>query len=51
MLPYNYYALFANVNIVKANQSNTASATNVALFSPGANQTIVQLQSNSLNVG
>ena len=46
-----YYPQFARVNIANINQSNTAAAANVAFGSAGANQTIVQLQSDSANVG
>ena len=38
------------INIVVAPQINTAVGLNLALFSPGATQTLVQLQSNNLDV-
>ena len=41
---------FLKINVANINQSNTAYGANVAVGSPFATQTLVQLQSNSATV-
>ena len=38
---------FTTVNVANVAQNNTAVGRNIAVGSPGASQTLVQLQSNS----
>ena len=41
---------FLKLNLADVRQSNTAYGANVAVGSPFANQTLVQLQSNSATI-